>query len=40
MVSRLNLKPKDFFARIIQHEVDHLNGVLFIEKAKDLKQIQ
>ena len=26
----------DFFARIIQHEIDHLNGVLFIEKAKKL----
>ncbi len=24
-----------FFARIIQHEVDHLNGKLFIESAKD-----
>ena len=24
---------KDFFARIIQHEVDHLNGHLYIEKA-------
>ena len=26
----------DFFARIIQHEIDHLNGILFIEKAKKL----
>ena len=24
----------DFLARIIQHEIDHLNGILFIEKAK------
>ncbi len=29
-----------FFARIIQHEVDHLNGILFIEKAKDLHKIK
>ena len=29
----------DFFARIVQHEVDHLNGHLFIEKAKDLHRI-
>lgn len=29
----------DFFARIIQHEVDHLNGILFIEKAKKLRRL-
>ncbi|MFA5062059.1 MAG: peptide deformylase [Patescibacteria group bacterium] len=27
------------FARVIQHEVDHLNGILFIEKAKNLHTI-
>jgi len=27
------------FARVIQHELDHLNGVLFIDKAKKLKKI-
>jgi len=26
-------------ARIIQHEIDHLNGVLFIDRAKNLKTI-
>jgi len=42
-VSALNMKgekiefvARDFFARIVQHEIDHLNGVLFIEKAKKL----
>lgn len=40
-----NGKPLDFianhfFARIIQHEVDHLNGILFIEKAKNLHKIE
>jgi len=30
---------QDFFARVIQHEIDHLNGILFIEKAKDLQEI-
>ena len=42
-VSALNIKGEktefiaaDFFARIIQHEIDHLNGVLFIDKAKKL----
>lgn len=32
----LEFEAKDFFARIIQHEVDHLNGHLYIEKAKDI----
>lgn len=40
-----NGKPLDFvaehyFARIIQHEVDHLNGHLFIEKARNLQKIE
>jgi len=26
------VKAKDFFARVIQHEVDHLDGILFTEK--------
>mgnify|MGYP003974565823 CR=1 FL=1 len=25
-----------YFARVIQHETDHLNGVLFIDKARDV----
>lgn len=28
-----------FLARIIQHEVDHLDGILFIEKARDVKKV-
>jgi peptide deformylase len=27
------LKAKDLLARVIQHELDHLNGVLFVDKA-------
>ncbi|OGF63278.1 hypothetical protein A2926_03645 [Candidatus Giovannonibacteria bacterium RIFCSPLOWO2_01_FULL_44_40] len=26
-------------ARVIQHELDHLNGVLFIDKAKNIKKL-
>ena len=26
-------------AKIFQHEVDHLNGILFIDKAKNLEEI-
>ena len=28
------------FARVVQHEVDHINGILFIEKARDLHTIE
>ena len=36
---QLEFIAEGFFARIIQHEADHLNGTLFIEKAKDLHRI-
>ncbi len=29
----LEFLASNFFARVIQHEVDHLNGILFIDKA-------
>jgi len=29
-----------FFARVIQHEVDHLDGILFIDRAKDLHEVK
>ncbi len=31
----VSFDAKDFFARVIQHEVDHLNGTLFVDKATD-----
>ncbi|MFH1326127.1 MAG: peptide deformylase [Candidatus Falkowbacteria bacterium] len=33
--SRHKLKAEGMFARVVQHEVDHLNGVLFIDHIKD-----
>ncbi len=30
----LKFKAKDLFARVIQHEIDHLDGILFIDKSK------
>ena len=36
----LQFTANDMLARIIQHEVDHLDGVLFIEKAKDLRKLE
>lgn len=32
----LSFDAKDFFARVVQHEADHLNGSLFIDKATDV----
>lgn len=32
--NKIKTKAEGILARIIQHEVDHLNGVLFIERAK------
>ena len=31
-------KLRDFAARVIQHEIDHLNGVLFIDKMSPAKK--
>ena len=36
----ISFTADNFFARVIQHEVDHLHGVLFIEKAKNLHTIE
>ena len=33
---KLSFDAKKFFARVIQHECDHLNGILFIDKAIEL----
>ncbi len=30
---RVRIEAADYLARIFQHEIDHLNGVLFIDKA-------
>jgi len=29
---KVKIKPQGLFARIIQHEIDHLDGILFIDK--------
>ncbi len=30
----VHIKAKDYFARVLQHEIDHLNGILYIDRAK------
>lgn len=34
----LELEAEDFLARVIQHEIDHLNGILFIDHLSSLKR--
>lgn len=34
------LTGEGMLARVIQHEVDHLDGVLFIDKAKKLRKVE
>jgi len=33
-------KATGFLAQIFQHEIDHLNGILFIDHAKNIKEIR
>ncbi len=38
--NKICFEVENFPARVIQHEVDHLNGILFIDKAKKLRQAE
>lgn len=33
---KIDFIAENFFARVLQHEIDHLNGVLFIDKARNI----
>src|SRR5947207_84788 len=33
---RVELVAKDFFARVIQHETDHLDGIVYLDRMRDL----
>jgi peptide deformylase len=33
------IRASGLLARVIQHEIDHLDGILFIDKAKNIKKI-
>ncbi|HZI95594.1 MAG TPA: peptide deformylase [Candidatus Paceibacterota bacterium] len=38
---KIKIKAFGLLARVVQHEIDHLDGILFIDKAKDItKQIR
>ena len=36
---RVDLVAKDFFARVIQHETDHLNGIVYVDRMQDLSSL-
>jgi peptide deformylase len=36
----LEFRADNFFARIIQHEIDHLDGILFIDRAAEQRAIK
>ena len=35
----MDLIAKDFFARVIQHETDHLNGIVYLDRMKDFSTL-
>ncbi|PIZ96275.1 MAG: peptide deformylase [Candidatus Magasanikbacteria bacterium CG_4_10_14_0_2_um_filter_33_14] len=37
---RIEFEANHFFARAIQHEVDHLDGILFIDKATGIYEVE
>ena len=37
---QMKIRAKGLLARVIQHEMDHLNGILFIDKAEKLSKIE
>ena len=36
---KVSLIAKDFFARVIQHESDHLNGIVYLDRMRDLSTL-
>lgn len=35
----VELKADDYFARVLQHEIDHLNGILYLDRMRDLQSL-
>lgn len=36
----VRIKADHYFARVLQHEIDHLNGVLFTDRVVDIKTLR
>jgi peptide deformylase len=37
--ARLDVVAKEFFARVIQHETDHLQGKVYLDRMRDLSTL-
>ena len=35
----VTLVAKEFFARVIQHETDHLNGIVYVDRIRDMRTL-
>jgi peptide deformylase len=35
----VTIEAADFFARVIQHELDHLDGIMFLDRMKDFSTL-
>lgn len=35
----IEITARDFFARVLQHETDHLNGMVYLDRMKDLSTL-
>ena len=36
---RIDTVAKEFFARVIQHETDHLHGIVYVDRMRDLRTL-
>jgi len=36
---KIDLIAKEFFARVIQHETDHLRGIVYVDRMRDLSSL-
>jgi peptide deformylase len=36
---RLDVVAKEFFARVIQHETDHLDGLVYLDRMRDFSTL-
>ena len=37
--TKMDVVAKEFFARVIQHEIDHLNGIVYLDRMKDFSTL-
>ena len=36
----MRIKASDYYARVLQHEIDHLDGILFTDRVVDIKTLR